>query len=100
MEYMAVLREGGHDGALTLLTETNPGRLLDGFAPASRPAGPVRPFRCWIDCCADERAREGNNCAAGGSTMGRPAGVSFAMDGIMERKAPARRGDTPLTPVD
>jgi protein-tyrosine phosphatase len=47
MEYMAVLREGGHDGALTLLTETNPGRLLDGLPPL--PVPPVRFARSLLD---------------------------------------------------
>lgn len=46
-EYMAVMREGGHDGALTVLTETNPGRLLDGLPPL--PVPPVRFARSLLD---------------------------------------------------
>jgi protein-tyrosine phosphatase len=46
-EYMAVLRDGGHDTALTLLTETNPGRLLDGLPPL--PVPPVRFARSLLD---------------------------------------------------
>jgi protein-tyrosine phosphatase len=46
-EYVGMLRAGGHDEAVTLLTDTNPRRMLDGQPPLPVPR--VWFARSWLD---------------------------------------------------
>jgi protein-tyrosine phosphatase len=46
-EYLSLLRNGGHEWEATLLTETNPRRMLDGQPPL--PVPPIQFPRSWLD---------------------------------------------------